>query len=122
MEYVHVDAQIEWDKKTMKALDLMPDEIVYSIAKQTLDMSIPIIPKDTGILRIASEAGGVRGSDGDYFIGSYKDYASHVWDMDDLTTNWTTPGTHSQWYARTLQENGKVIMENAINQTWKDNV
>ena len=123
----NVETEVVFNKKTMKALDQMPDDIVYSIAVQTLDMSIPVIPQSEavnhkGTLRRKSKAGGVRGSDGDYFIGSYTNYASYVWAMNDETTNWTTPGTHSQWYTRVLKENGQVIIDNAINQTWKDNV
>lgn len=122
-----VSYEIDWNKKTKRGLEVLPDEILYSIAKQTLDISYPSIPMSNlvnhaGTLRRASMSGGVKGGNGDYYIGSYTKYASRVWSMDDATTNWTTPETHSQWYARTLQKKGQVILDNAINQTWKENM
>lgn len=119
--------EFEWNRKTKKGLEVLPDNILYSIAKQTLDISYPSIPMSNlvnhaGTLRRASMSGGVKGGNGDYYIGSYTKYASIVWNRDDTTTNWTTPGTHSQWYARTLQKKGQIILDNAINQTWKENM
>ena len=124
---MEVVAKFEPNLITEKKLSKLPDQVMYAIAKQTLDMSINIIPKSdtpshSGTLRISSSAGGVRGSDGNYFIGSYTTYASYVWNMNDTSTNWTTPGTHSQWYARTLKEHGKLIIDNAVNRTWKENM
>lgn len=122
---MQVIAKFEPNLLTEQKLKRIPDEVLFSIAKQTLDFSIPIIPMSigratSGTLRRTSVQGGVRSMDGGYYIGSFTDYASRVWSMDDDITNWSTPGTHSQWYARTLKEKGKVILENAVNQTWKD--
>lgn len=115
-----VSYQLKWDNKVKNGLNEIPNDILYMIAKQTLAFSVATIPKDTNKLRATSVAGGVRSCPGGFYIGSFTDYASSVWKMNDSTTNWTTPGTHSQWYARTLKEKGKVITDNAINQSWKD--
>lgn len=119
------EAKFEPNVLTENKLKRVPDHILYAVAKQTLDISIPIIPMSmkvnhAGTLRRSSAQRGVSNCEGGYCIGSYTDYASHVWSLNDATTNWTTPGTHSQWFARTLKEKGKVILENAINQGWKD--
>lgn len=122
---MEVEAKFEPNVLTEQKLRRIPDDVVYKVAKITLDMSIPSIPMSIGLptsgtLRRTSVQGGVRSYENGYCIGSYTQYASRVWNLDDNTTNWSTPGTHSQWYARTLKEKGKVILENAINQAWKD--
>lgn len=121
---MQVTYEVKWNDKTKRGLNNIPNDILYAIAKQTLDYSVPMIPQSkkvghAGTLRRASISGGVRGGNGDYYIGSYVNYASRVWRMNDSTTNWTTPGTHSQWFARTLKQYGKIIADNAINQSWK---
>ena len=123
---MEIEAKFEKNILTEKKIKKIPNEILFSVAKQTLDFTIPIIPMSvgkatSGTLRRTSVQGGVRTCEGGYFIGSFTDYASRVWNLDDNSTNWSTTGTHSQWYARTLKEKGKVILENATNQTWKDN-
>lgn len=122
-----VDYKIKWNEKAKKGLETIPQEILFSVAKQTLDFSIPIIPMSnevnhSGTLRRSSGRGesGVHVLKNGCFIGSFTDYASYVWNMNDDTTNWTTPNTHSQWFARTLKEKEKIILDNAINQSWKD--
>lgn len=122
---MEVVAKFEPNLTTEKKLKKIPEDVLYKMAKITLDMSIPIIPMSdlpyhSGILRRTTASSGVHECAGGYFIGSYTTYASHVWNLNDDTTNWTTPNTHSQWFARTLKEKGKVILENAINQAWKD--
>lgn len=117
----------EENKEVTRALKEMPSSFLYSVAKQTLDITYPIIPMSnlknhSGTLRRSTISGGVRGGDKDYYIGSYTNYASYVWVMDDNTTNWSTPGTHSQWFARTLKEKGQGIIQNALNQAWKENM
>lgn len=118
---------LEWDKRTKNGLNRIPNDILYVVAKQTLDMSQPIIPKSdipnhSGTLRRSTASGGVRGGNGDYYIGSYTNYASYVWSLNDSTTNWTTPGTHSQWFSRVLKSYGNVIINNAINKAWKEDL
>lgn len=119
---MEVSYVFQWNDKVKKGLNRIPDDILYSIARQTLDMSYPLIPMSdipnhSGHLRRASIYGGVSGSNGDYVIGSYTHYASSVWKMTNV--NWTTPGTNNKWYARTLNKHGKTIIDNAINQSWR---
>lgn len=124
---MQVVAQFEPNVKTNKALNKLPDDVLYGIARETLDMSVKFIPMSIGTktssnLRRTSVAGGVREDNDGYYIGSFTEYASHVWNMNDSTTNWSTPNTHSQWYARTLRLYGQVILDTAINHAWKDNM
>lgn len=113
---------VELNEHTHKALKEMPDDVLMGVAKITLDLTYPIIPKDTKRMALETFSNGVRGGDGDFYLESSPGYASYVWNMNDDTTNWTTPGTHSQWFARTLQEKGKTIIDMAINQAWKENM
>ena len=124
---MEVKYKVVWDNKTKNGLNKIPNEILFAIAKQTLDYSIPIIPMSNlvnhkGTLRRSSGRGesGVHKCSGGVYIGSFTNYASSVWRMNDKTTKWTTDGTHSQWFARTIKEKGTVITNNAINQSWKD--
>lgn len=124
---MQVVAKFEPNLLTERKLNELPGEVLYTIARQTLDMSFQTIPlsnkKNRGNLRVSSLEKGVL-SDGytGYAIGSFTDYASRVWNMNDLTTNWTTPGTHSQWYARTIKQYGKTILDTAVNRAWKENM
>lgn len=117
-----VSVQLKWNPKVQNGLKVIPDDILFSIAKQTLDMSVPMIPMSNikghaGTLRRSSQSGGVRGGNGDYYIGSYTKYAKRVWNMENV--NWTTPGTNNKWYSRALKKHQKVIVSNAINQNWR---
>lgn len=96
-----------------KITDKLPDEVIYTVARMTLDMSYTTIPMDKGDLRKTSMAAGVRGSDKNYYIGSYTNYAKYVWVMPD-STNWTTPGTHGKWYKRYFDKNGSSILNMAL--------
>lgn len=118
---MQVTCEVVPNTRTMNGLKRLPDKVVWNVARNTLDMarSIEIIPKDTGRLRTSSMAGGVRGGNGNYYIGSYTDYASYVWNMPS-STNWTVPASNNKWYARVLERHGAVITNNAINQGWKD--
>lgn len=107
------------NEKVQKGLKEIPDIVLYTIARDVLDASYTTIPRDTNKLRSSSMGAGVRGGNGDYYIGSYTDYASYVWKMPD-STNWTEPGTRGQWYTRTMQEKGEVIVNNAVNKAWKE--
>ena len=66
---LEIDAKIEWNKTVLNGLKRIPDDILYTTAKQTLDLSQPIIPKSNiknhaGTLRRATASGGVRGGSG----------------------------------------------------------
>lgn len=115
--------EFKWNPKVKNGLKVLPDHILYSIAKQTLDLSVPITPMSnkvghSGTLRRSSISGGVRGSNGDFYIGSYTNYAKYVWNMPQ-STNWTTPGTNNKWFARALKQHSQTIINNAINQNFK---
>ena len=121
---MNVSYEFKWNPKVYKGLQRIPDDILSEIAKQTLEYATPHIPKSvgkrtSGTLRRTSVAGGVRGSNGDFYIGSYTGYATRVWNFNDSNTNWSTPDTHSKWYAWTLKRYGKTIIDTAINQSWK---
>ena len=107
-------SQVKWKPKAQDIITKdTPDKIVYAIARTTLDMSFATIPKDRGQLRASSKAYGVQGSNGDYSIGSKTDYAKYVYNMPDKT-NWTTTGTHGQWYPRYWKQYGNVIFKQAV--------
>ena len=116
---MEVSYEFKWNPITKKGLERIPDDILYSIAVQTLDLSYPMIPKDSKKMAISSKAGGVKGGNGDFYIGSYTNYAKYVWKMPQGKTNWTTPGTSNKWFARGLKKYGSTIINNAINQSWK---
>ena len=118
---IEVSATLELDKKTMRILDRFPSKFLYSMASQTLDFAFQLdkIPlsdqKSRGRLRDSSKAYGVKQhTDMDFSIGSQTDYAAYVWVMDNETTNWTTPGSGNEWYARTLKEKKDLMVANAI--------
>ena len=71
--------------------------ITYAVARQTLDRTFPHIPKLTGKMRKTSMAAGVRGQNGDHYIGSYTKYAKYVW-VKPKSTNWSEPNTFGKWY------------------------
>ena len=114
--------EFKWNPRVQNGLKKIPDDILYTIAKQTLDLSVPMIPMSkkvghSGTLRRSSVSGGVRGSRGDFYIGSYTDYAKHVWNMENV--NWTTPGTNNKWFTRTLKQHSATIINNAIYKSWR---
>lgn len=103
-----------------KVLHEIPDRIIYSVARQTLDLTYPTIPELTGKLKQSSLARGVQGGNGVYKIGSYTDYASYVYVKNNEKTNWTTPGTNSHWFTETLQKKGKSILQEAVRKEFKE--
>lgn len=110
-----------------KALREMPTDFLRCVATQTLNFSVPHIPQSnrknhSGTLRRETVGQGVRGADKDFYLTSSTNYASSVWVMNDATTNWTTPDTHSGWFAYTLKRYGTTIIDNAVNQSWKENM
>ena len=117
-----VSVEFKFNQKVLNGLKVIPDDVLFEIAKQTLDLSVPMIPMSkivghSGTLRRSSISGGVRGGRNDYYIGSYTNYAKHVWNMEGV--NWTTPGTNNKWYARTLKKHSSTIINNAVNQSWR---
>ena len=113
-----MNIEVKLNQKTFNKIQNAPDKIVYSVASNTLHRSYPTIPmsndKYKGQLRRSSMAYGVRGSNAIYKIGSNTSYAKYVWVMNNETTNWTTPGTGSQWYINYLKKHGKQLIAESI--------
>ena len=113
------DVEVKWRPRAKnRILNEYPDSIIYQVASMTLDMSYTSIPmskkKDKGKLRQTSKAAGVRGSNKDYYIGSYTDYAKYVWKMSNNDTNWSTPGTNSEWYKRFWDKSGVSVLNTVV--------
>ena len=112
-----MECKVIWNLKAKKELLGAPNKITYAVAAQTLDLSFIHIPlskrKGRGKLRQTSKSAGVRGTDGNYYIGSYTSYASRVWKMPS-STNWSEPGTNNKWYERTWKKYGKSIQQNVV--------
>ncbi len=124
---MEVSYTFEENKQVTKALKEMPSDFLYSVANQVLSFSMKHIPMSdiknhSGTLRRETANQGVRGEGTDYYLKSNTDYASYVWSLNDVSTNWTTPDTHSQWFAYTLKRYGSTIIDNAVNQSWKENM
>lgn len=105
---------VKWNKGAKEQLaDVVPDKIIYEVARQTLDLTYPTIPEKTGKMKRTSISQGVQGGDGTYHIGSYTNYASYVYVMSDKT-HWTTPGTNAHWFKRCWQKSGKSITNTVV--------
>ena len=108
-----VNVHLEWlPGAEEKVSHEVPDKIIYEIAETTLNLSFPVMPENTGKMKRSCLAKGVQGSDMNYKIGSYTDYAAYVYVMPDKT-NWTTPGTEAYWFRRTWQKYGQSILQEA---------
>ena len=119
---MNVSYEFKWNPKVYNGLKKMPDDILFEIAKQTLDMAVSTeaIPIDTKKMRNLSVEFGVRKHPGDMIIGSPTGYASRVWVMPQSTTNWTNKGkAHNKWYAYILKKYGQTFIDNAISKSWK---
>ena len=110
---IKTNIDFSWNHGAQKKILNNGNLITYAVARQTLDKAFPFIPLKTDTMRKTSINAGVRGSNGDYYIGSYTSYAKYVWVMGD-NTNWSTAGTNGEWYARVWRKQGKMIIQNAI--------
>lgn len=122
---MNYSVEFQPNKRVQQGLKKLPDEVIYKMARKTLDLSQPHIPMSKGLntsgqLRRTTMAKGVRGSNGDYYLSSPTNYATRVWSMNDDSTNWTTPGTHSKWFEWTLKRYNKQIEDSSLNEAWKD--
>lgn len=107
-----------WNKATREFLETVSDKVAYAVARQILDRAYTGIPKDTGEMRQTSTAAGVRGSNANYYVGSYTSYAKEVWNYPD-NTNWSEPGTNNKWYERTWKKSGKNILKVSVERSKK---
>ena len=119
---MEVKASFEPNILTERKLKEIPNDVLYAVAKETLDMTLSknYIPFKSGDMNRSSASGGVRTCEGGYYIGSFTDYATRVWNLPQETTNWTNKDSKSKWYAYTLKVHGKTILDTAVNQAWKD--
>lgn len=117
---LEITARLEWNKPVLRGLELVGDKGMYMIARETLDRnnSSEITPWNTGKMSRSAMSGGVKGSNGHYYIGNYTDYASSVWKMTNV--NWTNPKSENQWFMRTLQRNQVSIVDNALKKYWQE--
>jgi hypothetical protein len=110
---MNVSVSVKLDPGLEKNLVQRSDKIIYAIASDTLRESESVIPMRTGRMRKSSITAGVKGSNRNYYIGSYTSYATRVWNFPD-NTNWTTPGTNNRWYERVWKEKGALIQKNVV--------
>ena len=102
-----------WTPGAQKKILNAGNVITYAVARQTLDRTYPHIPKLTGKMRKTSMAAGVRGQNGDYYIGSYTSYAKYVW-VKPKSTNWSEPNTFGKWYEEIWKKQGKSIVDSCV--------
>ena len=102
-----------WTPGAQKKILNAGNVITYAIARQTLDITFPHIPKLTGKMRKTSMAAGGRGQNGDYYIGSYTNYAKYVW-IKPKSTNWSEPNTFGKWYEEIWKKQGKSIVDSCV--------
>lgn len=110
---INVEVKFKLKPKLVEKLNETCDRMIYTIADETLKQSKSVIPYRTGKMYNSSISAGVKGSNLNYYIGSYTDYAEHVWNFPD-NTHWTTPGTNNRWFERVWKEKEKLITLNAI--------
>lgn len=103
------------NNKTMKELEQMPDKIMYAVARQYLDRvgSSKVTPYKTGRMQGTMYSNGVRGSNKNYYIGNFTDYAGYVYGFSD-SVNWTNPLSKAQWFETYWKSQGKSILDNVV--------
>lgn len=113
---------LKWNLKTKKTLSMLPSRIVENIALETLNRTTPTIPMSSalernltrGRLRRETVAMGVQNDGNIYFLESPIYYSKFVYNMNNSTTNWSTPGTQSKWFDMTWKKEGKSITNNVV--------
>ena len=113
--------KVNWNRATQSKLKALPKKIVEEIATDTLSKTYPTIPMSSalegnatrGRLRRDTIAKGVQSNGDVVFLESPSYYANYVWNMNDSKTNWSTPGTGSEWFEKTWKKQGNSIMKSA---------
>lgn len=108
-----LETEVQWNTTNKVRLLNQGNKVTYTVARKVLDISFSNIPKKTGEMRKTSTSAGVRGSKGDYYIGSYTNYAKYVWVMPK-STNWSEPNTFGKWYEENWKKKGLSIIESSI--------
>lgn len=106
---------VKINDKTIQELKNMPDRITYAVARQTLDRVGPakITPYKTGKMEMTMFSNGVRGSNGDYSIGNFTNYAGYVYAFPQ-SVNWTNPLSKAQWFETFWKSQGKSVLDNVV--------
>jgi len=101
--------------KTMKELEKLPDKVCYAVARQFLDRigSSKVTPYKTGKMEMSMFSSGVKGSNGNYYIGNFVNYAGYVYAFPQ-SVNWTNPLSKAQWFETFWKSQGKSILENVV--------
>ena len=110
---MNFEIEVQLAPHLQRNLTQASDKIIYAVAQETLRESRTTIPMRTGKMRNSSMTAGVKGSNLDYYIGSYTSYAKYVWKFPD-NVNWTTPGTNNRWYERVWKSKNALITKNAV--------
>lgn len=117
------NVEVKWNEATRRFLDIVDDKIAYDVARMTLDLTYEHIPLSTkvngGQLRLSTTAYGVRKDEKGYSLASETNYASYVYNMNNSTTNWSTPGTNSKWFEDSWKKNGNAILKQAVERNSK---
>ena len=107
---------IKYDKTTMNKLKNMPDKIIYSVARQTLDRvgSMKITPYRSGRMERSMFTEGVKKTSSKvYTIGDYTNYAQYVYGKPQ-NTNWTNPNSKAKWFDWFWRTQGKNVFESTV--------
>ena len=108
--------EIKYNKTTMNKLEKLPDNLVYEVARQTLDRvgSMKITPyRDGRMERTMFSEGVKKTSSGVYTIGNYTDYAEYVYGKSQ-NTKWTNPNSKAQWFDYFWRTQGKNVTNSVI--------
>lgn len=116
------NTKLVWKKNVQKELQKMPNKVVEIVARETLNRTYPTIPMSSalnrnvnrGRLRRETIAKGVQKNSNTYYLESPTYYSNYVYNMNNTTTNWSTPGTKSQWFSETWNKEGKSIFAKTI--------
>lgn len=117
-----VKVELKWNKSVQSKLKSLPLKIVQEVAADTLGKAYPTIPMSSalernltrGRLRRETMAKGVQTKGTIVYLESPTYYANYVYNMNNNTTNWSTPGTGSKWFDNTWKKQGKQILDRAV--------
>jgi len=103
-----------WNEGAKKKMIDTPHKVVYATMRQLLDYTEPTIPMKSGNLRRQTMTWGVMKDYKGYYVMSKTNYATHVYNLNSETTNWTTFGTNSEWFGKMWKEKKDLFIKTAI--------
>lgn len=106
---------VKINDRTIQELKNMPDKITYATARVFLDRveNSKITPYKTGKMEMTMFNNGVKGSNGDYYIGNFTNYAGYVYAFPQ-SVNWTNPLSKAQWFETFWKSQGKSVLDNVV--------